>query len=257
MFIEHGKQYTDDEAILRAWDKEVIHDLMGRFVLYWGNGQRRKALDELWVQTSGNQRDASFATNIGFYVGMNEIARHFVQEYEDRQYEVLKEFQAARPEKKYTGRNLGMGLTCMHSCTTPVLLIADDGQTARYLCYDLGMSGRGKPDGTAECYHEYGLLLAELIRENGAWKLWHLVEEHDFSIESGKDYNEVPTVITDPNDPSMKDFGTPTIAYDVYDNQWGWEYLYYDMPAPYRSYDEEQGYGPKGKIGKKFYERVI
>jgi hypothetical protein len=29
------------------------------------------------------------------------------------------------------------------------------------------------------------------------------------------------------------------------------------MPAPYRTYEEEEGYGPRGKIGKKYYDRIV
>ena len=256
MFVEHRKSYTDDEMILRAWDREMIQDTMGRFVYYWGNGERRRALNELWVRKRQNQETASFATNIGFYVGIDEVFRHLVEEYEQRQYEVLSEFISADPET-YSSRDLGMGLTDMHSSATPVLYIADDGLTARYLGYDLGMSGRGHADGTAECFHEFALFLCELIKEDGEWKLWHFVEEHDFTIPSGVDYNEIPTVITDPNDPSRKNFGDPTIRSDVYDDQFGWEYLYYDMPVPYKTYEEEEGYGPNGKVGKKYYQRHI
>lgn len=256
MYDEFGKKYTEDEMIFRAWDKEVIHDLIGRLVLYWGNGERRRAVDELWVRTAANQETASFATNTGFYVGINEVARHLVLEYEEKKYASLETFTTAS-SGVYTNKDLGMGMTAMHSCTTPVLFIANNGLTARYLCYDLGMSGKGKPNGTADCYFEFGLLLIELIKEEDEWKIWHLVEEHDFSIESGKDYNEVPTVITDTNDPASKDFGDPTIKKDVYDNQYGWEYLYEDWPVPYKHYDEDYGYGPNGIVGKKYYERLM
>lgn len=257
IFEEFGKQYTDDEMIMRAWDKECIHDLMGRFVLYWGNGQRQQAIDQLWVATEEYQKDASFATNIGFYVGIDEVKRHFVTEYHEKQVENLAAFQVADPAAGYGEKDLGLGMTEMHSTTTPVLFIANDGQTARYLGYDLGMSGRGKPDGSGDCYMEFALILAELVRENGQWKIWHLVEEHDFSIETGVDYNDVPTRITDPNDPSRKNFGDPTVKKDVYDDLFGWEYLFYDWPKPYKTYDEDEGYGPKGKVGRKYYERVM
>lgn len=252
MFEEFKKRYTDDEMIYRLWDKEVIMDQIGRFVLYWGNGERQRIMDELWVSETENRETASFATNIGFYVGKDEVKRHLVDEYEAQKRDKLKEFQDAGCAEAEPG----MGLTATHSATTPAVFIANDGLTARALVYDLGMSGWGKADGTADCYFEVGVLLIELIRENGGWKLWHVVEQHDFTIESGKDYNDVPIVITDPNDPSMKDFGDPTIKKDVYDNQYGWEYLFYDMPKPYKSYDEDEGYGPEGKVGRKYYERL-
>jgi len=253
MFTEYGKEYSDDEMILRAWDRECIQDAMGRFMLYWGNGERRRAIDELWVQDAENKKSASFGTNIGFFVGLDEVMRHFVTEYEEKQTAVLNAFKSAG----HADAKPGIGMTASHSCTTPILFIANDGRTARYLCYDLGMSGWGKPDGTADCYHEIGLCFAEFIREEGGFKLWHVVEQHDFSIKSGTDYNEVPTVIKDPNDPHKKNFGNPTVKKDVYNEAWGWEYLFEDMPKPYKTYEEEQGYGAKGKIGKKFYERML
>lgn len=253
MFEEYGKQYTDDEMLIRAWDRECIQDTMGRFMLYWGNGERRRAMDELWVQEAENRESASFGTNIGFYAGFDEVTRHFVTEYEEKQAAVLQAFKdAGRSEAEP-----GIGMTSTHSCTTPLLYIANDGLTARFLGYDLGMSGWGRPDGTANCYFEIGLFFAELIREETGWKIWHVVEQHDFTVESGTDYNDVPTVIRDPGDPSRKDYGDPTVKKEVYNESFGWEYLFYDMPKPYKFYDEDEGYGAKGKIGRKFYERMM
>lgn len=257
MFTEHKKVYTDDEYIVRLWEKECILDQAARFMFCWSNGERRKALDELWVRKTHNKKTASYATNIGFYTGMEEVTRHFVEEYEQECDANLRAFQLARPEAGYTKADRGLGMTASHSCTTPLVFIADDGQTARYLCYDVGMEAAGAPDGSSKGYFEVGLVFIEFAREDDEWKIWHVVEEHDFTMESGKPYGETPRIITDPNDPSMRHFGTPTKPYDVYDNQFGWEYIYYDMPAPYRSYEEEEGYGPDGKIGKKYYDRII
>jgi hypothetical protein len=253
MFEEYGKQYTDGEMIHRAWYRECIQDTMGRFMLYWGNGERRRAIDELWVQDAKNRTGASYGTNIGFFTGFDEVMRHFVTEYENKQAAVLQAFKKAGR----SGAQPGIGLTATHSCTTPLLYIANDGLTARFLGYDLGMSGRGKPDGTADCYFEIGLFFAELIREKSNWKIWHVVEQHDFSVESGKDYNDVPTVIRDPADPSRKDYGDPTVKKEVYNEAFGWEYLFYDMPKPFKFNDEDEGYGATGKVGRKFYERMI
>ena len=253
MYTEFGKEYTEDEIIQRAWDRECIQDAMGRFVLCWGNGDRRRAMDELWVKKAENRETASFATNIGFFTGYDEVVRHFVTEYEEKQASVLKTFKdAGNADAK-----AGIGMTATHSCSTPLLYISNDGQTARFLGYDLGMSGWGKPDGTADCYFEHGLVYAELICEDGEFKLWHVVEQHDFTVKSGTNYNDVPTVIKDPNDPHKKDYGNPTVKKDVYNEAWGWEYLFNDMPRPYKTYEEEYGYGAKGKIGRKHYERMV
>lgn len=253
-FKEYKREFTDEEMVLHAWDKEMIQNLVSRFTLYWGNGDTEKAVDELWVKEPEHTPDASFATNTGFYVGIDEVRRHLVEEPKAEAEAVLKEFQTAQPEK-YTDAAPGLGLTAMHSCTTPLLFISADDKYARYLCYDLGMTGKGSPDGTAECYFEFGLLLIELVREKDGFKIWHLVHQHDYSIESGKNYNDINTVI-EGYDPGSRWYGDPTVKKEVYDNQYGWEYLFYDMPRPFKTYDEDEGYGPKGKVGRKFYERI-
>ena len=253
-FKEYKREFTDEEMIAHAYDKEMIQNLVSRFVLAWGNGDTEWAVDNLWVREPEHLADVSFATNTGFFVGLEEIKRHLVTEYVQKEQETLDAFRAADP-KKYAESTIGMGMTSMHSCTTPLLFISADDQYARYLCYDLGMTGKGKPEGGADCYFEFGLLLIELVREADGFKIWHMVEQHDFSIESGKNYNDVNTVI-EGYDPGTRFYGKPTIEKEVYDNQYGWEYLFYDMPRPFKTYDEDEGYGPKGKVGRKFYERI-
>jgi hypothetical protein len=253
-FKEYKREFTDEEMVVHAYEKEMIQNIISRFVLDWGNGDTEKAIEDLWVQEPQHTADASFATNTGFYVGIDEVKRHLVTERQEAEAATLAEFQAADPAK-YADAKAGMGMTSMHSCTTPLLFISVDDQYARYLGYDLGMSGKGKPEGGADCYFEVGLLLIELAKENGQWKIWHLVQEHDFSMESGVNYNDIPSVITG-YDPGTRFYGDPTVKKEVYDNQYGWEYLFYDMPRPFKTYDEDEGYGPKGKVGRKFYERV-
>ena len=253
-FKEYKREFTDEEMVRHAWDKEMIQNLISRFVLAWGNGDTAEAIESLWVREPEHTADASFATNTGFYVGLPEVSRHLVDERIAYEEETLRAFQEAAPGK-YDSAEAGLGTTAMHSCTTPLLFISVDDKYARYLCYDLGLTGRGRPDGSAENYFEFSLLLMELVREADGFKIWHLVEQHDFSIESGKNYNDVNTFING-YDPAARFYGEPTVEKEVYDNQYGWEYLFYDMPRPFKTYDEDEGYGPKGKVGRKFYERL-
>ena len=253
-FKEYKREFTDEEMVRHAWDKEVIADLIGRFVNAWGNGDTAEAIDALWVQEPAHLEDVSFGTNTGFYVGLDEVRRYFVTERQAIENAAQAEFQAADP-KKYAAAAPGIGLSDMHSCTTPLLFISVDDKYARYLGYDIGMTGHGHPDGSADCYFEFGLLFVELVREAGGWKIWHAVKQQDFSIEAGRNYNEIDTVVHG-YDPVSRVFGSPTIEKEVYNNQFGWEYLFHDLPRPFKTYDEDEGYGPKGKIGRKFYERV-
>ena len=254
MFKENGKTWTDDEYIVRMWEKEYLTDLASRFMYAWSNGERRRALDELWVRTTRNQRDASFGVNNGFYIGMEEITRYFVGMYEEECRGGLASFR----EAGYTDAAAGIGMMTMHHATTPLIYIADDGQTARMLCYDVGMDAQGKPDGTAKSWFEIALCFIEFIKEGEDWKIWHVIWAHDFSIETGKDYAQMPRILSPEAQAEFtRHHGTPTKEFDVYDDTFGWEYIYWDMPVPYRTYEEEEGYGPNGKVGRKYYDRIV
>ena len=253
-FKEYKREFTDEEMVLHAWDKEMIQNTVSRFTNCWGNGDTAEAIDELWVKEPEHTVDASFGTNTGFYVGLDEVRRHLVDERIAWEEETLRILQKANPGK-YDYAAAGLGTTVMHSCTTPLLFISVDDQYARYLCYDLGLTGQAGEDGTGESYFEFSLLLIELVREDGEFKIWHVVEQHDFSIESGKNYNDVNTFIEGYN-PDTRFYGSPTVEKEVYDNQYGWEYLFHDLPRPFKTYDEDEGYGPNGKVGRKFYERL-
>jgi hypothetical protein len=120
------------------------------------------------------------------------------------------------------------------------------------------MDATGKPDGTSKSYFEIGLCFIEFIKEGEEWKIWHLIYQHDFSIEAGKAYEELPRILNpEENAVFTRHHGNPTKPYDVYDDLYGWEYIYWDMPAPYKTYEEEEGYGPRGKVGKKYYDRIV
>ena len=75
MYKENRKLYTDDEYIVRMWEKEYIQDLVARFMYAWSNGERREALETCWVRKTHNRRDASWGENNGFYVGYDEVGR--------------------------------------------------------------------------------------------------------------------------------------------------------------------------------------
>ena len=150
---------------------------------------------------------------------------------------------------------MGLGMARMDTLTTPLVYLADDGRSARYLGYRLGFQAAGKPDGDADCYLDFGLVFADLLKEDGAWKLWHLVLEHDHTVTVGEHYEDLPVLRDQYTDPLEEQNGTPTIQTPVYQPLFGWEYMWQDMPKPYYTYSETESYGPGGNLGKPYYER--
>ncbi len=233
------KEYTLDERIGRLWDRETVTMLLNRRNYLDIAEEREKELRTLWVQEPNHQATASLAYNNGFYVGMDEIRRHYITEHDAAMAEYL------RGEKT--------GFARCNTATTPLVYIADDGKTARYLGYRLGFVSTPRSDSEADTYLDFGRIFADLIREGDTWRIWHLVLEHDHTVTAGEDYAQLPPM--DTNDPLYAAFGTPTVERNVHDPLFGWEYTYADMPTPYDTFDGKKSYGPEGDLGKPYYKR--
>mgnify|MGYP006873210392 CR=1 FL=1 len=57
MYKENKKLYTDDEYIVRMWEKEYIQDTAARFMLAWSNGERREAHRPMVQETHKPSKD--------------------------------------------------------------------------------------------------------------------------------------------------------------------------------------------------------
>lgn len=228
--IENG--YTNEQLVDRIYDREMIKQLICRHSYYLSNGQAQRAIDELWV----NGAEAALGYNNGWYIGTEEITRHLVDDYAERT----------------AGKS---GIAGMDTITTPLVYIADNGKSARYLGYRLGYTAEGKSDGTADAYMDFGLVRADLVNRDGEWRILHMVLEHDHTVTVGEDYNKVPVKQPVSEDPLAARFGRPTIEETVYDPFYGWEYMWDDMPRPYEAYDEKHSCGPNGLINKPYYKR--
>ena len=122
---------SNEERILRVWDIETIKDLMSRRTIYEAQEQHAQELEDLWVQLPEHQATASFGKNWGYYVGMEEIRRYYVTEYEARVRQELKEI--GKPEAPS-----GYGRFLFHPLSTPNVTLAEDGKTAQGTWYSIG-----------------------------------------------------------------------------------------------------------------------
>lgn len=247
MNMHQKKTRSVVEDIELLWDTEQVKTVMAKHAYLLTGDQRRRELNELWVQLPGNRRTASLGLNNGFYTGMDEIERYYISENNE-----LRQRQAAAIEGNVEP---GTGIMNIHSANTPVIYVADDGNTAKYMAFDFGLHTTGKGDGDCDAFIASGNIYCDLIKENGDWKIWHLVMEHDHSVPVGKDYGTVPLYLGPGDDPVVDEFGTPTVQRQVHDPMLGWEQLYRDMPKPYYTYDAVHSYGAEGDLGMRYYER--
>jgi len=241
------KQFTDDELIVRVMDKEAINDLMGRRAYYYANNQRRRELDELWVSAPDYQRTASYGRNWGYYTGMDSIARYYVIEHNRRQYRDLEAIRTKSPEVELSSWNLGYGTTAFHEVTTPMLYIAGDGKTARGLWYVPGQETIIEADGTPRAYWTMDNMAADFVKENGQWKIWHLVVCSDFFTALNEDFSDgTLDPIHEGDDPFRTEFGTPDIPMIVHNPRYNLSDNYPPIPVPYDTYTTAGSLAPEG-----------
>jgi len=240
--------YTEDERILRVWDIEDIKDLMSRRGFYVANDMRREELNDLWVNTPKYRKTASLGSNWGYYVGMDAISSYYVVKHAEERQKLLDAYCAAHPEVENHLDNLGYGCMGFHPVTTAMVILSGDGCTARGKWYVIGNESTWKPDGPASCHWYNDHLAADFVRENGEWKIWHLVISNDIHVEAGQNLNEMPTIPEPGTHPAEVEFlsGKPTIEMLTHNMSLNWADNYPHIPDPYFHFEDEIGFGPQG-----------
>ena len=105
---------SNEERLIRVWDVEQVKDLMSRRTIYEATNRRADELKDLWVQVPENQATASFGRNWGYYVGIDEIKKYYVDDYTAKESEALAAIGKADAESGY-GRFL------FHPLSTPLV----------------------------------------------------------------------------------------------------------------------------------------
>lgn len=219
--------YTDEERIIRVWDIEKVKDLMSLRAIMDANGEHAEELDQLWVQEPENQATASFGRNWGYYVGMDNIRSYYVDH--------IAELNLC-----------STGCFALQPLSTPHVVLADDGKTAQGTWYSIGVDCRGKADGDAECNWKAEKICADLIKEAGGWKIWHLFISWDYSVEAGRSAGEYQAIYIRGTDPDETEFGTPTIPMLAHDPSYTWCDNYPPLGEAYATFTDEISYGPEG-----------
>ena len=225
-------EYTDLQRMQRVWDVEEIKKLAAKRTYYIANDWRQKELDELWVSGEEAKKQASFGRNWGYYVGMDEIRKYYVTQHNEK----LDALPGAR----------GEGCLFHHPISTGLVREAYDGQSARGLWYCI--SQETLPDGTGEADARWYMekLGIDFLKEDGKWKILHVVVATDLQSEAGANYMEQKVYLPKEENPAYVEFGDPTISMTVHNEQYNWLDNYPGPPAPYQTLDEDNSYGPEG-----------
>lgn len=235
------KKFTEEEQLLRIWDIEAVKQLMGRRVFMQAADRRAEELDTMWVTAPEHQETASYGSNWGYYVGMDAIRGYYV----DAHHEML-----ATQQRNNGAAELNMGNLYAHPLTTGLVELAEDGKTAKGLWYSIGNEAMAQSDGTSKVIWMLGKVAVDFIREDGGWKIWHLIISTDVDCEAGHNYGEYPVYedwSADSANPVRREFGRPTIEVLTHDVTFNWWDDYPPMPPKnYKTFTDDISYGPEG-----------
>ena len=236
-----NRKFTDEEQILRIWDVEDVKSLMNKRVFLQTADLREEELRTMWVQEPEHQKTASYGSNWGYYVGMDEIRKYYVDSH-----------AAALEEQKKTNgaAEVNMGNMYAHPLTTGLVELAEDGKTAKGLWYSIGNEAMAQADGTAHVQWMLGKVAADFIREEDGWKIWHIVISTDVDCQAGHDYGEYPVYedwSADSTNQVRREFGRPTVEVLTHDVTFNWWDNYPPMPPKdYKTFTDDISYGPEG-----------
>lgn len=148
---------TAEQMAQKAYDMYQIKNVMGRHAYYHSWSLHPDEIANIWSKRD----DISWGNSFGFHYGRDVVYDYY-----------------AKPQENYELEN---GVLFMHTLTTPLIEVADDGQTAQAMWYTPGF-GCG-PDGGLNWMHER--YAVDFIKEDGEWKIWHLFVGTDFSFAFG------------------------------------------------------------------------
>lgn len=159
-----------------------IEKIMGMHTFLHLQLKNRAELEQHW----SCREDISLTTNHGTYAGREAVWAWYVEEFEQRSLAGDLAMQVKhQPLQGYPAEEFhGVGTFLVDTFTTPIVEVAGDMETAKgWFCGSAITTEivEGEPSGRWT-WRKYGV---DFIREDGAWKVWHLRAITDFSILPG------------------------------------------------------------------------
>jgi SnoaL-like domain len=211
-----------EDRISRLEAVHEIQNVMGRYSYWHTANMHRECLDLFAMKTPGVRAEMMW----GVYEGAESL------------------------ERLYPGFHTWVdgdlkGVMHMHTLTTPVIEVAEDGQTAKATWIAPGhetMSFSAGEEGAPEAFWAWCKYGCDFVLEDGQWKIWHLHVYGIFLSPYGRSWVEEPDDMVDA--PRMLDSHQPDRPPTTH-----WQYapdrVYINEPAPpapFASFDEADAY---------------
>jgi len=228
----------------RALDYMEINNVFGLHEYYhWSPTQE---FDMIFAQ---EQPDVSFGQNNGMWVGKDNVRNNYVGQTEEQKRKKLEALRKWHPDIPDDIKYADSGAAGFHMLTTPLIEIAEDGQTAKGMWYTPGfLTGFDEKSGKWNATWMYEKYAIDFIKEHGKWKIWHFNALCDWSAPYDKSWVEASEErrLNPDKFPRMggkRDVpGLGTVDYTTRRVQ---PMDFPRPPEPYRTFSETFSYGPQ------------
>ena len=202
------KSLSTEEMIARWEDQRNIKNLMGKYANCVILNREAEIFDAFWAK---GKQDVYLGFNDGAYKGCDAVKSYYDAESE-RVGIAGKILQEKFPDElgKLSDEELfGVGPFKVRPLACPVIEVASDGNSAKGLWHCQGAYNPVDEAGPV-AYWTWGYFAVDFAKEDGEWKIWHLLYVNDVDSICGqswgkpvKPYPELPEFAR------LKDFKYP------------------------------------------------
>ena len=177
------KKFNTEELVGRFEDRRDVKNLAGKYVMSLLLKKEPTIVKDLWSA----REDISLGFNNGYYAGKAAVEGYFasVDAATRAKAQVLKK---VFPEDlgEYSDEKLyGRGPMEIRSLDNAIIEIADDGATAKGYFYVFGLVTEISDRGAISNW-VLGSICFDFIREDDAWKIWHVLYLEDVDTPAGQ-----------------------------------------------------------------------
>lgn len=233
--------YTIEEKAARYIAVKEINSVLCEHCLYFGRRQQKEELERLWCKQAP---DPSFTQNNGSFVGYDALEQYYAGAENRRKARYDAKLARLEPEMSDQPDSLryGTNTLSLQTLSTPCIEIAEDMETAKGLWTISAQVTAVDETGPVGLW-AYGRLAADLTREDGQWKIWHLAVYTDFVSPAGAEFDPEKGAALYPAGLGIDEM--PTVPKSHYATYTDSRPPQKDPapPEPYRTFSETFSYG--------------
>ena len=158
------------QRIARVKGAMACENVMAKHVFYHSGGMHREEMEEIWSKGS----DTTMTNSKGTLVGWEKLFENYVVKAEELAHQLQREISEIYPDVMDAPDYRTIPGYANHYTTSPVLEVAEDGQTAKGFFYTPGFVANWvTSDGKVHETSVHGRFGVDYVLEDGKWVIKH------------------------------------------------------------------------------------